>query len=79
MLKMISDNFYPYQEPAMNLTDKQRLQLKQCDLAALSHEARDKANALLNDQGFAVLSLVVSNFIADIAEHPEKLVEATRL
>lgn len=49
--------------------------LKQADLLDLSDKARHKATMLLNDQGFAILSIVLSNLIAGVAEHPEKLVK----
>jgi hypothetical protein len=37
-------------------------------------QARQKAALLLNDQGFAVLSVALSNLITEMVEHPEKLV-----
>ncbi len=58
----------------MNLTEKQLQMLKNADLVDMSHRARQKAAALLNDQGFAVLSVAVSNLIAEAVENPEKLV-----
>ena len=59
----------------MKLTEKQLQMLKKTDLVELSHKARREAMPLLNDQGLTMLSLVVSNFIADIVEHPDKLVK----
>jgi 3-dehydroquinate dehydratase len=59
----------------MKLTEKQLQMLKNADLVDMSHKARQKAAQLLNDQGFAVLSIAVSNLIAEIAENPEKLVK----
>ena len=59
----------------MKLTEKQLQMLKHANLVDLSHKARKKSAALLNDQGFAVLSISVSNLIAELAENPEKLVE----
>ena len=59
----------------MKLTDKQLQMLKKTSLVELSQKARQDAAPLLNDQGLTMLSLVVSNFIADIVDHPEKLVK----
>jgi hypothetical protein len=59
----------------MELTKKQIERLKKIDIVKASHEARIECSQILNDQGFAVLSVAVSRFIADIAEHPEKLVK----
>ena len=59
----------------MNLTDKQLQMLRKTDLIELSQKARQKAMPLLNDQGLTMLSLVVSNFMADIVDRPEKLVK----
>lgn len=59
----------------MKLTEKQIQMLKHADLVDMSHRARQKATALLNDQGFAVLSVAVSNLIAEVVENPEKLVK----
>lgn len=59
----------------MKLTKKQIERLKKLDIVKASHEARHESNRLLNDQGFAALSIAVSNVIADIAEHPERLVK----
>lgn len=58
----------------MRLTKKQTEKLRKLDIVKASQEARDESTHLLNDQGFAVLSIAVSHFITDIAEHPEKLV-----
>lgn len=58
----------------MKLTEKQLEMLKNADLVDMSHKARQKTAALLNDQGFAVLSIAVSNLIAEVVENPEKLV-----
>ena len=63
----------------MNLTDKQRQKLENADLVALSHEARQQTASLLNDQGFAVLSVAVANLIAEAIENPEKLIQASGL
>ncbi len=57
----------------MKLTDRQLQMLKHADLVDLSHKARQKAATLLNDQGLAILSIVVSNLIAEVVENPEKL------
>ena len=59
----------------MELTKKQAEKLKDVDIVKATQVAREEAARLLNDQGFAVLSLAVSNFIAEIAEHPDKLVK----
>ena len=59
----------------MKLTEKQLQMLKQADLVDLTHKARQKATVLLNDQGFAVLSIAISNLIAEVVENPEKLVQ----
>ena len=59
----------------MKLTEKQIQMLKHADLVDMSHRARQKATSLLNDQGFAVLSVAVSNLIAEVVENPEKLVK----
>ena len=59
----------------MKLTERQLKMLKNADLVAMSHKARQKAAVLLNDQGFAVLSVAVSNLIAEVVENPEKLVK----
>lgn len=59
----------------MNLTEKQLQMLKNADLVDMTHKARQKAASLLNDQGFAVLSVAVSNLIAEVVENPEKLVK----
>jgi hypothetical protein len=58
----------------MKLTKKQEEKLKKLNIVKKTQEAREESNQLLNDQGFATLSVAVSHFIADIAEHPEKLV-----
>lgn len=59
----------------VKLTEKQLQMLRQVDLIELSHRARQKAAARLNDQGFAVLSIAVSNLIAELAENPERLIK----
>ncbi len=59
----------------MKLTKKQEEKLKKVDIVKKTQEARQESNQLLNDQGFATLSIAVSHFIAKIAEHPEKLVK----
>ncbi len=59
----------------MKLTREQIEKLKKLDIAKATQEARAESNQILNDQGFAVLSVVISHFIADITEHPEKLVK----
>ena len=53
----------------MNLSDKQLELLKDADLLQMSHEAREDAMRLLNDQGFAVLAVALSNLIAEMVEH----------
>ena len=58
----------------MRLTKKQSEKLKKLNIVKVTHEARREANRLLDDQGFATLSVAVSHFIADLAEHPEKVV-----
>ncbi len=57
----------------MKLNKKQEEKLKKLNIVKKTQEAREESNQLLNDQGFAALSVAVSHFIADIAEHPEKL------
>jgi len=59
----------------MKLTEKQVEKLKNLNIIKATQEARTESNQILNDQGFAILSVAVSHFIADIAEHPEKLVK----
>ncbi len=59
----------------MELTKKQIERIKKLDIVKATQEARTECSQILNDQGFAVLSVAVSHFIADIAEHPEKLVK----
>lgn len=56
----------------MKLTERQLQILKHADLVDMSHKARQKAAALLNDQGFAVLSVAVSNLIAQVVEDPKR-------
>jgi 3-dehydroquinate dehydratase len=58
----------------MKLTEKQLHMLQQADLVDMTHQARQKAALLLNDQGFAVLSVAISNLITEMVEHPERLV-----
>ena len=59
----------------MKLTKKQSEKLKKLDIVKATREARIENAHLLNDQGFAVLSIALSRIISDIAEHPEKLVK----
>lgn len=59
----------------MKLSQSQLKKLKQLDIVKATHEAREENYKLLNDQGFSILALIISNFIAEIAEHPEKLIE----
>jgi hypothetical protein len=59
----------------MELTKKYTRKLKNVDIVKATRNAREETSRLLNDQGFTVLSLAISNFIADIAEHPEKVVK----
>jgi hypothetical protein len=59
----------------MKLPKNEAEKLKALDIVKATHEAREECDQLINDQGFAVLSIAVSHFIADIAEHPEKLVK----
>lgn len=59
----------------MKLSKKQEEKLKKIDIVKATQEAREESNLLLNDQGVAVLSIAVSHFIADIAQHPEKLIK----
>ena len=61
--------------PHMKLTKKQSEKLKKLDIVKAAREARAESAHLLNDQGFAVLSIALSHIISDIAEHPEKLVK----
>ena len=62
-------------DPHMKLTKKQSEKLKKLDIVKAAREARAESAHLLNDQGFAVLSIALSHIISDIAEHPEKLVK----
>ncbi|MBI4689292.1 MAG: hypothetical protein HY754_03350 [Nitrospirae bacterium] len=59
----------------MQLTKKQVEKLKKVNILKTTREARNEANRLLNDQGFAALSIAVSHLIADIVEHPDKLIK----
>jgi len=59
----------------MELKKKQIEKLKGLDIVKATRKAREENSHLLNDQGFAVLSVAVSHFIAEIAEHPETLVK----
>lgn len=59
----------------MELIKRHSRKLKDLDIVKVTHDAREETARLLNDQGFTVLSIAVSNFIADIAEHPEKVVK----
>ena len=59
----------------MKLSKKEAEKLKELNIVEATHEAREECSQLINDQGFAMLSVAVSHFIADIAEHPEKLVK----
>lgn len=57
----------------MKLSKKQQEKLKKLDIVKATQKARKESDSSLNDQGFAVLSIAVSHFIADIAQRPEKL------
>jgi hypothetical protein len=57
----------------MKLTKKQQEKLKKLDIVKATQKARKESDSILNDQGFAILSIAVSHFIADIAQRPEKL------
>ncbi|MBI5181868.1 MAG: hypothetical protein HZA06_03025 [Nitrospirae bacterium] len=59
----------------MKLSKNEAEKLKTLDIIKATDEAREECSQLINDQGFAVLSVAVSHFIADIAEHPEKLIK----
>ncbi len=59
----------------MQLTKKQAEKLKKVNIIKATQEARIEANRLLDDQGFAALSVAVSHFIADIVKHLEKLIK----
>ena len=59
----------------MKLTKKQATGLKKVDIIKTTHKAREESNRLLNDQGFVILSVAVSRFIANIVEHPERLIK----
>lgn len=62
----------------MNLTEKEAHYLKDVDLVEATRRVRQEATRLLNDQGVSALSIVISNFFADIIEHPEHLTETAR-
>lgn len=63
----------------MKLSEKQLELLRDADLLQMSHEAREDAMHLLNDQGFTVFAVALSNLIAEMVEHPEKIIrEAIR-
>ncbi len=57
----------------MKLTKKQHEKLKKLDIVKATRKARKESDSILDDQGFAVLSIAVSHFIADIAQRPEKI------
>lgn len=59
----------------MELTEMQLKKLKKLDIVEATQQARTESSQILNDQGFAVLSVAVSHLIADIVEHPEKLIK----
>lgn len=59
----------------MELSKEQIEKIKKLDIVKATQEARLESSHLLNDQGFAVLSIALSHLIADIVEHPEKLVK----
>ncbi|MGR3177382.1 MAG: hypothetical protein ACUZ8E_04940 [Candidatus Anammoxibacter sp.] len=59
----------------MKLTKNDIKNLKDIDVVEVTHNAREETSQLLNDQGFTVLSIAVSNFIVDIANHPENIVK----
>jgi hypothetical protein len=58
----------------MELSKAQKEKLKTLDLIEASQEARIEANRLINDQGFSIFAILISNIIAEMAEHPEKLI-----
>lgn len=57
----------------VKLTKEQAARLKKLDIVKTTKKAREESNLLLNEQGFVVLSVAVSRFIADIVEHPDRL------
>ncbi len=59
----------------MELSKEQLEEIKKLDIVKATREARLESSHLLNDQGFAVLSIALSHLIADIVEHPEKLIK----
>lgn len=59
----------------MQLTVQQQEKLKNMDLVEAARKARKESNQLLNDQGFSVFAVLISNLIAEMAEHPEKLIK----
>lgn len=59
----------------MNLTDSQKEKLRNLDIVQTTHQAREDAYRLMNDQGFTVFAILISNIIAEMAEHPEKLIK----
>jgi hypothetical protein len=59
----------------MKLTKEQEKKLAKLNIVKATQEAREESSRILNDQGFAALSIAVSHIIADITEHPEKLVK----
>lgn len=67
-------NLITKEATSMKLTKKQKEKLKKLDIVKATQKARKESDQVLNDQGFAVLSIAVSHFIADIAQRPEKLV-----
>ena len=62
-------------EVEMKLTKAQAEKLKHLDIVKATQEAKYESSRILDDQGFAVLSIALSHVIADIVEHPEKLVK----
>jgi len=67
----------PYKRSGtMKLSKKEARYLKEVDLIEATRKARQDASRLLNDQGLSVLSIALSNFIAEMMEHPERLTEA---
>lgn len=59
----------------MKLSKEQAAKLKKLDIVKATRKAREESSHLLNDQGFVALSVAVSRFISNIAEHPDRLVK----
>jgi uncharacterized protein (UPF0212 family) len=59
----------------VKLSEEEAKSLEHLDIVKGTHQAREESMRLLNDQGLTALSIAISNFIADIAEHPEKVVK----